>query len=625
MRAGDRTDRPVGVRGRLASIGLGLLLAAGSIVPATAAEAATTTTVRGTVQAGTTKLAGVPVGFWSRTGRSLATTTTGSTGAFTLKVPSGVRGFAYAGARPDSLKAVFLLGTKPYIRGVIGATQGSTSYTLYQGHPSAVAADLAGGGALRFRLQRPGTIRVEGGVAFQGPPLDGTARIQVHRLNGAPFLDIGAKLDGVATSQRLVPGRYAVRLTPCPPYLPQTVAVTVVAGRSLVLKPTFVRGATVQGTVTTATGKPAADVRVTVGDLNTGRTDTTDAQGHYSITAVTAGTHPLRIGYNPQPDRNAEEGPEEPDRVPPPTSDDVLPKVLSITVGADHATVTKNVEVAPAGHLKGAITGTTSGIQVWLEDAGHQVIRAAQVTSFVEGRATYAIGGLRPGQAYRVLARTTDEPSARWGSRTFTATAGTLTRAIAVDRNGLTLRGHAANAPSGSSVNLRAHGTLWPILTAGGSSVDASGNYVLRGAIPGVYDVTVSAAHRVDSRPVLLTLTASTTKDLAAGPKAGGYTVRFRSGAAPAQRTGAQARSTAGDLIGFGTSVGYTATGRATATGVRPGSYSYLASSFRNAAYYDAPVSDGPWWFGAVSRTFTVTAGRITDDGTIALHVRSTR
>jgi hypothetical protein len=100
--------------------------------------------------------------------------------------------------------------------------------------------------------------------------------------------------------------------------------------------------------------------------------------------------------------------------------------------------------------------------------------------------------------------------------------------------------------------------------------------------------------------------------------------VRFRSGSAPAQRTGAQARSTAGDLIGFGTSAGYTATGRATAAGLRPGTYSYLPSSFRSAAFWDAPVSDGPWWFGAVARTFTVTAGRTTDDGTIALHVHGT-
>lgn len=603
---------------RAAAVALGALLAA--LLPAAPAQAATTTTVHGTVQASGTALAGVPVGFWSRTGHALATATTGSTGAFTLTVPSGVRGFAYAGARPDAAKAVFLIGSKPYIRGVIGATQGSTSYTLYQGHASATAADLAGGGALRFRLQKPGTVRVEGGTPFQGF-LHGTAGIQVRRLNGAPFIRIDARPDtGVATSQRLVPGRYSVRLFPQAPYLARTVPVTVTAGHATVLRPAFVRGATVRGTLTTTTGQPAPGVRVTVGDLSTGRVATTDARGHYSITAVTAGRHALRIGYNPQPDPDAEEGPEEPSRVPPPTSDVVVPKTLSITVAADHATLTKDVTLTPAGRLRGRVSDP-SFTRVWLEDADRQVVRVTEIRTTT---GEYSFGGMRPGRTYTAYATSRDHPQ-KYGSVTVTATTGTLRRAIAITKSTLTLRGHATNA-AGGQLAVEALPILWPRSVFGGG-VDASGNYVVRGLIPGRYRITVSApesARRVDSRPSRLTLTASTTKDFAAGPRASAYTARFLSGSAPAQRVLVQARSSGGDLFSFSTSVSRTATGRVTVKDLRPGTYSYLASSFRLAAFYDAPVSDGPWWFGAVASTFTLSAGRTTDDGTFAVHVRST-
>src|SRR4051812_11871631 len=151
----SRTTHDRRVRSGAAAIAAGALLAA--LLPAAPAQAAAAaTTVHGTVQSGSTRLAGVPVGFWSRAGKRLASATTGSTGAFTLHVPSGVRGFAYAGARPDASRAIFRVGTRSYVRGVIGASQGSTaSYRIYQGHTSATAAHLAGGAMLRFTLQKP--------------------------------------------------------------------------------------------------------------------------------------------------------------------------------------------------------------------------------------------------------------------------------------------------------------------------------------------------------------------------------------------------------------------------------------------------------------------------------------
>src|SRR4051794_19176352 len=220
----SRTTHDRRVRSGAAAIAAGALLAA--LLPAAPAQAATTTTVHGTVQSGSTRLAGVPVGFWSRTGERLASATTGSTGAFTLHVPSGVRGFAYAGARPDASRAIFSVGTRSYVRGVIGASQGRTaSYRIYQGHTSATAAHLAGGATLRFTLQKPGRVKVLGGKYFRTNG-DREGGFGVLRLNGGFLHETSANPStGTAWSQWLVAGHHRVRDFPNPPYLGRTGSV----------------------------------------------------------------------------------------------------------------------------------------------------------------------------------------------------------------------------------------------------------------------------------------------------------------------------------------------------------------------------------------------------------------
>ena len=615
-----RTDQARPGWRRVAAVGVGALLAAASVVPGTAAQAASSTTVHGTVQSGAAKLAGVPVGFWSRTGTRLASTTTGAGGAFTLRVPSGIRGFAYAGTRPDAWRhAIFTVGGKAYVRGVIGATQGSTSYPLYQGHSSATAAGLAGGATLRFRLQKPGRIRVLGGDYFHGAP-GARGGIQVLRLNGNMIQGVVAgATTGTATSRLLVPGSYRVRLAPQVPYLPRTVVVTVPGGSTRTISPAFSKGATLSGTLTGPGGAPAVGVRVWVRTgVFSSVSDVTDANGRYSLRSFAAGTHDLRVGYAPPRDPDGDLGP-----VPtPPTDDNYLPRTVSFTVDAARHAVTQNLRLQKAGHVTGTVAGSPVDLDelqsdVFLETADHRVVR----TALVQKDGTYRLGGLRPGVAYTVYVL-----HGRYGAASFTATAGTLTRNIVPDKKALTLSGSAGPAAAGGEVRVTASGGVLFGLHRLSREIGSTGQYTVEGLIPGVYDVDILPAGGSAtpiSRAITVTLVASTTKTLAVGPKRGAYRVRFMSGSAPIRHIVATARNGAGDIARIGPSRP-DPVGRVEAQDLWPGTYRYVPSSFADSDG-NVPAVDGPWWFGAISRTFTIAAGRTTDDGTIALHVRAKR
>ena len=354
-------------RGRVAAVALGALLTAASMAPATAAQADATTTVQGTVQVGRTALAGVPVGFWSRTGHRLAATTTGTSGAFTLHVPSGVRGFAYAGTLPDAATAVFALNGRSYVRGVIGATQGSTtSYRIYQGHASATAANLAGGRSLHFRLQKPGRISIHGRDYFKGSG-DAVGVVQLLRLNGSLVDEYAAEAStGIITTPYLVPGRYRLHSFPQPPYLRTTVGVTVYPGGVTTLSPEFVRGATVSGRITSG-GEAVAGVNVSLWNSPAkGGSATTDGEGRYTIRTLAAGKYTMTVGRNDQGD--PEDLPDDPSEIPPPSSDDYLVATSSVTVDAAHHDRTKDLTLSPAGHLTGTVVGSGAR-RVYVEDS----------------------------------------------------------------------------------------------------------------------------------------------------------------------------------------------------------------------------------------------------------------
>ena len=81
-------------RRRLLGIGLVLATALAVVGVPTPATAATSTTVAGVVTAAGKPVAGVPVGFWSRTGHRVMTATTTRSGRFSLRVPARTLGYA---------------------------------------------------------------------------------------------------------------------------------------------------------------------------------------------------------------------------------------------------------------------------------------------------------------------------------------------------------------------------------------------------------------------------------------------------------------------------------------------------------------------------------------------------
>jgi hypothetical protein len=593
------------------AIAIAGLLAACSGPPTTSAAASSTTTVHGTVRSGSSALVGARVGFWSRTGHTIVTATTGTGGAFTLRVPSGIRGFVYAGVKPDATKAVFSVGGRSYVRGIVGATQATaTSYRLYQGHASATAANLAGGAALRFDLQKPGRIRVDGRSYLRSK--DGSlGTVELLRLNGGradlPIPDSA----GVFTSGPLVPGAYKIYSFPVTPYLPRTIPVTVRAGATTTISPSFLSGATVRGIVTSG-GRPAVGVPVlVVQGASVRRSAVTDSKGHYAMSVLAPGDYGLRIGYNVQPNPVDLE----PDfDAAPPTSDDFLPTTRVFSVGAARAPVTVDASVLPAGHVSGTVAGLGGAEfgRVWLEDATHAIVRT-RGTGPAPARA-YRLGGLVPGKTYTVYSAT----DSKYGTATFTAIAGTVRRSVTVNKATLTLRGVAAGAARGT-VSLNAQGPALPRFGRGGK-VDTANHYVVRGLLPAAYTVRVTPADlrvRLASRAQRLTLTASISKDLAAGPRPGVYTARFVSGAAPVTTGNSElggASSAAGGRATFSTG----ADGRARIDTLQPGVYRYQPTW-----PFAVPAIDGPWWFGAPSGGFTISSGRTTDVGTVALHVHA--
>lgn len=186
----------------------------------------------------------------------------------------------------------------------------------------------------------------------------------------------------------------------------------------------------------------------------------------------------------------------------------------------------------------------------------------------------------------------------------------------------LTLRGVATGAAGAPSSSVR-RGRRCPC-SAGVARSTRTGHYIVRGLIPAAYQVRVTPPDprvRFESRWQPLTLTTSTIKDLAAGPRQGIYRARFVSGAAPVTRGATSALGGAVSAAGDQAWIYPGADGRVRQDTMRPGDYRYRPSTWRTSV----PATDGPWWFGAPTGGFTINAGRVTDVGTIALHVHARR
>lgn len=623
-------------RGRAVAAGAGLVVLAAvgvvavslvSAVPAAVSKrtplpttSAGVTTFSGTVQSGAARLAGVRVGFWSRTGHVVVSTTTSAKGTFTLHVPSGVRGFAYAGARPDAPAAVFALQGRSYVRGVIGAMQpAGTAYRIHQGHASAVPARLGGGQALRFDLQRPGTLRVESTRYFTDARGFTSGLVELVRRDGSGMGALELGRNGVWTSRPVVPGAYLLRAQPVSPYLGRTWPITVRAGVATVVAPSFGQGVAVRGTVTAGTA-PAADVRVVL--ERAGRevlAAITDRAGRYALPLVAPGAYRLRFAHSPRPRAPLDLEPEF--DVAGSSSFDYRPAAKDVTLRGTGAAPVVDMSLQRADAVAGTVKGLR-GIEfgrVWLEDETRTVVRTAGTDGedFAKDVRGYRLGGLVAGRTYTVL-------SARdrlYGAATFAATTGTASQPVTVDTPALTLRGSAPAAGRGT-VEVRAQGTALPRLGAS-AKIDATGHYVVRGLLPAAYEVRAvppDLNERLPSPWQRITLDRSTTLDLTGGTvEPGTWRGRFVSGAAPVPGITLSAVSAAGERALFSASA---ADGRVQEGGMRPGTYRYQRSSVAEVLP-GAVTRDGPWWYAVPTGTFTIRGGAVTDVGDVALHVHA--
>ena len=620
---------------------IGLVIVGAALVPAVTANVGGTVTIRGVVTASSKPISFIDVGFWSPQNGVVNTTTTDSNGRFTLDVPSNVDGYAYAGAPPDSFSAVVDVGGQRFIRAVIGATSPTPlSPPLYQGWSAATAKNLAGGSDLHFLMHPPG--RVSG-----TSPLHGAAvrAVQLRRLDGSIVQTLKLDSAGRFTSEPLVPGIYAVAVIPAAPYLPQAVHTQVVSGTTVhVALPPPERGGTIRG-VLIANGKPiTSSVPVILTQEGTQiATTTSSSTGVYSFGAVPSGMYEVTIGRYPDPadarSVTAEPIPVDglapsPSPTPTPTltpspttsvagsgtvalqpiprtSDDYVPATEQAYVPSVLGTVEVDAALQQAGRITGTVVGAGGEpVQVVAEDeVTRQILRS---TTADPGDGHYSLGGLVPGTGYLVYAvsRPGDLSAATYAGGSGVATQSGTQVDLVLDTPALTLSGNITGVAGGSVA-------VGDTLTLSRSApADSSGGYTVAGLVPATYAVTVTTTGRLGSTPVAVDVTASTTQDLAPGPKPATYKAWFISSGAGIPRVLGTAATADGATMAI-RSPGRN--GHVTVTGLRPGTYSYQPETFLGLV----PCDDGPWWFAPPTGSFTLRDGSTTDVGPVVLHVKS--
>ncbi|HET6824276.1 MAG TPA: hypothetical protein VFH64_00005, partial [Amnibacterium sp.] len=249
-------------------------------------------------------------------------------------------------------------------------------------------------------------------------------------------------------------------------------------------------------------------------------------------------------------------------------------------------------------------------VQVVAEDeVTRQILRS---TTADPGDGHYSLGGLVPGTGYLVYAvsRPGDLSAATYAGGSGVATQSGTQVDLVLDTPALTLSGNITGAAGGSVA-------VGDTLTLSRSApADSSGGYTVAGLVPATYAVTVTTTGRLGSTPVAVDVTASTTQDLAPGPKPATYKAWFISSGAGIPRVLGTAATADGATMAI-RSPGRN--GHVTVTGLRPGTYSYQPETFLGLV----PCDDGPWWFAPPTGSFTLRDGSTTDVGPVVLHVKS--
>lgn len=588
-----------------------LAAAVGIVVAASggpAASAATpSTVVHGTVTVGGAALAGVAVGTWSPTRGLQAETTTDVHGRFTLRTPSDVAVDAFAGARPSLSHAVFTAGPEHLVRGVIGASApAGTPSPLSETVTEALPVQLGGGHPLRFRLQRAGRLT-------STVPAGATGRIAFERGEGV-YGAWAKAVGGTVTSAWLVPGRYHVYWDPKAGYAPTRTWVDVTSGTTALAAsalPVMAPTSTVLLRVTSGGSPVGAGVPVVqLVDGQQQPASSTDATGTAVEAGLSPGTSTFVVGeYFDDPDEGLEG---------PPTSDDLLPATVTVTVPPGGATVAVDVALTPAAKLTGTATVANGHtVTIAVENAHGDVVRTG---SAVGPGATIALGGM-PAGAYTVYAEDVEAQTYDRVAVTLPAAGGSsaptaLPRRLTPSIPDPVVRGRSVSGEAGSV-------TLTSSTRTGSFSRThvwaSSGRYSIA-VLPGRYVPKVVTRLHEQRTAAAVTITGSRRLDLAPGPRFAGVRVRLAVHGHPVAEDLQVHGPRVPDLDGRPSTVfdltRTSSRGVSAASSLRAGRYTWVRS------LGPLPAVDGPWYYGVPAGSFTLRSGRTLDLGTRSIAVR---
>ncbi len=555
-----------------------LLLAAAA--PAEAAPA--TVAVRGVVTVDGAPVPGALVGAYGAGNGLLAKGRTDADGTFALRTPSGVPALVVVGRNPRNEHAVFAAGGQHLVVGVIGgAAPAGRPAALFEQVRRVTPARLGGGRPLRFRLERAGRLR-------SPAPAGGTGRIRLARDPGASGW---TAVDGVTTSDWLVPDAYDLAWEPDATHLARTTRVRIGSGTTAIAAPALRRGTTVRLQLL-AGGAPApAGVRVTDG---TGFVRTSDAQGRVVVEGVAPGTHRFTAGTTAR-EANTTGAP----------ADGFLPVAVTVRAGAGagagQEAVDVDVALTPAASITGTVTARGSArVRLVAQDAEGDAVSATEVV----GGGRFALGGL-PAGTWTVVA---DDLERHVHDRLLV----TVAQGAAAETPRALVPAIADPVVSGRVIGGRkAHVAL----SSGGADIGIatwlsprySSSY--RVAVPpGRYVARARSDRALEPTGVRLTVSGSRRQDLRSGAARSYAGARFTVNG-HAVSPGIQAVSPTGDVLVFG--------------GRRGGStLGTLERHHWRSTRGTAPAVDGPWSFVPPEGAFRLRDRRVTDIGTWAVSIR---
>ena len=560
---------------------VGALLAS---APANAADL----TVSGTVALDGVPRAGVEVGWFDPATESSGKTSSAADGSFVLPVAAGHPFVLYAGNT---------YADRHWTRqatDVVGVFLGSNGQDyLYQSRDLFPAITVPVAGAI-LDLDLPGAI------TGSTPDLDS---VEVSRTNGQLIdCDCNPKGDTFLVSN-LIPGLYKIRVVRDLPNHHiddwQSTTIRVEAGQTVTVAPKFEAATgSISGTLT-SNGKPLKGALVyAYSDIKTGRLDTTDAAGRYSITNLSAGSYTVQLGFGTGSGEKTKH----------------IPEQRTVTVkNGKRVKLSRDLEAGTV--LKGTVTGIAAnhGIRITVLDENGKVLTGRFVVAKTSS-STFHLNGV-PSGTHRIVITDGKKYSIVYAH--FTGSSISI-GSIALSTPTIALKGTLSGARSGEIYytigNRSAVGddTDYP---TGSYAVVKKGRFTIPGVIPGLATFDVFGSYN-DVKTTTLTVDSSPIR-LSAGTTRQKITGRLMLAGKPIGHAYGYADND-DDINGGGV---FEQKGGKFSGRISPSTFSLSVGYNPRGQYF---VADSPYWFDIPKSkaTYTIKKGKPLDVGTIDLVIK---